>query len=87
MTWCNLGFLWYVANDIELAQQAFEKAKIIEPESALSWLGQGMIAHMENKDSEAQASFAQAVMLSGGSLVSFPHALNSILTGVDPVFS
>jgi superkiller protein 3 len=68
--WCNLGFLWFANNDYELAQQAFAKAKIVEPESAMAWLGNGMVARMENKDPEAQACFAQAVMLSGGSMVS-----------------
>jgi hypothetical protein len=36
----------------------------------LAWLGEGMIAQAEHRDEEAQASFAQAVMLSGSSLVS-----------------
>ena len=79
--------MWYVANDAELAQQAFAKAKIIEPESALAWLGKGMIAHAENKDSEAQANFAQDVMLSSGSLVSSTGVFNVIPTDIDPFFS
>ncbi|KAJ9092721.1 hypothetical protein QFC19_008646 [Naganishia cerealis] len=67
--WCNLGFLWLSQNDQELAGLAFSKAKIIEPESTLAWLGQGMIAQAGHQDAEAQACFAQAVMLSSGGLL------------------
>ncbi|KAJ9098148.1 hypothetical protein QFC21_004477 [Naganishia friedmannii] len=67
--WCNLGFLWLSQADHELAGLAFSKAKIIQPESMLAWLGEGMIAQAEHRDEDAQASFAQAVMLSGSSLL------------------
>lgn len=71
MTWANLGFLYLKLDDIELANQCFLKAQIIDPDYARAWLGQGLIAERNGEPDHARALFAHAVTLSAGSLVGF----------------
>jgi superkiller protein 3 len=70
MVWCNYGFLCLEHNDHELANQAFNKAQIYEPENADAWFGQGLVAYRNNDIPEALSLFEQASTLSAGSLVS-----------------
>ncbi|KAI8324794.1 TPR-like protein [Martensiomyces pterosporus] len=44
MPWANLGFLYLHHGDMELANKAFSKAQMTEPEFIPGWLGQAMIA-------------------------------------------
>lgn len=69
--WCNYGYLCISHNDHELANQAFNKAQIIEPENAWAWLGQALVAYRDNDVKEALSLFEQASTLSAGNLVCF----------------
>ncbi len=69
-TWCNLGYLALSSQDLDMARQCFEKGQILEPENALAWTGLALVAHGQYKSKEAEAWFDQAVVLSGGSVVS-----------------
>ncbi|KAJ2745035.1 Superkiller protein 3 [Coemansia sp. BCRC 34301] len=44
LPWANLGFLYLHSGDIELANKAFSRAQVVDPEFVPGWLGQAMIA-------------------------------------------
>ncbi|KAJ2584700.1 Superkiller protein 3 [Coemansia sp. RSA 1836] len=44
LPWANLGFLYLHNGDIELANKAFSRAQMVDPEFVPGWLGQAMIA-------------------------------------------
>lgn len=46
LPWTNLGFLYLHHNDIELANKAFGRAQMVDPEFVGGWLGQALIAQM-----------------------------------------
>jgi superkiller protein 3 len=56
--------------DAELANEAFSKAQIIEPEHASAWLGQALVAYKKGDHGDAEALFEHASTLSSGNLVS-----------------
>ena len=50
MIWSNLGFFYLVHEDIELASQSFKKAQFVDPEWAMGWLGQTLVAKITASD-------------------------------------
>ncbi|KAJ3177104.1 Superkiller protein 3 [Geranomyces variabilis] len=48
--WSNLGYLYLMAKDLELARKAFSQAQMIDPEWGLGWLGQGLAAEASGED-------------------------------------
>ncbi|KAJ2851005.1 Superkiller protein 3 [Coemansia brasiliensis] len=44
MPWANLGFLYLNYGDVELANKAFARAQMLEPDFYAGWLGQAIIA-------------------------------------------
>lgn len=70
ITWTNLGYLYLRLEDLELANQCFLKAQIIDPDYAKAWLGQGMVTNKNGDVDHSRGLFAHAVTLSAGSLVS-----------------
>ncbi|KAJ1876423.1 Tetratricopeptide repeat protein 37, partial [Coemansia sp. S17] len=44
LPWANLGFLYLHNGDIELANKAFSRTQMVDPEFVPGWLGQAMIA-------------------------------------------
>ncbi|KAL7337042.1 hypothetical protein BJY59DRAFT_705069, partial [Rhodotorula toruloides] len=55
--WTNLGLFYLVHGDKDLANQAFLKAQVLDPEWAAAWVGQATLADM--------AGHAHAVSLGG----------------------
>jgi superkiller protein 3 len=65
--WTNLGVLYLSHNDTELANNAFTRAQSADPEYAPAWLGQGLIATLVGRKSEARGLFTHAFEISDGS--------------------
>lgn len=59
-TWTNLGTLYLLQDDIQLANQAFTRGQSSDPEYAHAWLGQGILALIVGDLKEAQALFTHA---------------------------
>ena len=49
--------------DVELANEAFYKAQTLDPDYALAWVGQGLVATANSHDREASALFEHATGL------------------------
>ncbi|TBU40919.1 TPR-like protein [Dichomitus squalens] len=62
-TWTNLGMLYLHYEDVELANEAFYKAQTLDPDYALAWVGQGLVATANRHDREARALFEHATGL------------------------
>ncbi|KAL7276275.1 Superkiller protein 3 [Rhizina undulata] len=58
--WTNLGTLYLIQGDQGLANEAFSKAQSADPEYALAWVGQGIIAALIDEAEEAQGLFEHA---------------------------
>ncbi|KAF2198577.1 TPR-like protein [Delitschia confertaspora ATCC 74209] len=68
--WTNLGALYLLENDIELAHQAFSRAQSTDPDYAHAWVGEGIVALLYGDTNEALSHFTHAFELSGsGSLL------------------
>ncbi len=63
MTWSNVGLFYLYHQDVELANEAFSKAQVLNPDYALSWVGQGLVAAANGHEQEARALFEHAVNL------------------------
>ncbi|KAJ2358612.1 Superkiller protein 3 [Coemansia erecta] len=51
LPWANLGFVYLAHNDVELANKAFARAQMLEPDLYAGWMGQALIAeHMESAE-------------------------------------
>jgi len=61
--WCNLGMLYYFHEDVELAMEALRKAQVLDPDCAMAWVGQGLIASAGGNEKSARALFEHAVSL------------------------
>jgi len=68
-TWTNLGVLYLDNNDHELAHQAFARAQSTDPEYALAWVGEGLIALTIGDQKEALAHFTHAFEISDSSTI------------------
>ncbi|EMD32118.1 hypothetical protein CERSUDRAFT_119089 [Gelatoporia subvermispora B] len=64
-TWTNLGFFYLYHEDAELANEAFYKAQVLDPDYALAWVGQGLVATINGHDHDARALFEHAIGLNG----------------------
>ncbi|PIL34098.1 hypothetical protein GSI_03809 [Ganoderma sinense ZZ0214-1] len=62
-TWTNLGMFYLHHEDIELANEAFYKAQTLDPDYALAWVGQALVATANNHNREASALFEHATGL------------------------
>ncbi|KAF2835832.1 TPR-like protein [Patellaria atrata CBS 101060] len=85
-TWTNLGVLYLLQNDLELAHQAFSRAQSTDPDYAHAWLGEGLVALLWGDTKEALAHFTHAYEISdSGSLIAkrqytlsaFDHLISS----------
>lgn len=100
-TWTNLGTLYLMQNDLQLANEAFTRAQSTDPDFAHAWLGQGLIALLLGDPREAKLLFTHAMDISEPSsqitreqyaLSAFDHLLNvtaspSIPDLVQPIFA
>jgi superkiller protein 3 len=100
--WTNLGTLYLLQNDQELAHQAFSRAQSQDPDYALAWVGEGIIALLYGDANEALSHFTHAFELSDSSslltkrqyavstfdyLISSPSASNNITRLIQPLFA
>lgn len=75
VVWVNLGYLYLHLDDLDLANQCFLKAQIIDPDSARAWYGQGLLADRHGDKEHAKALFSHSVTLSAQSLLEADLAL------------
>lgn len=76
--WTNLGVLYLLQNDFELAQQAFGRAQSTDPEYAHAWVGMGLISLMSGQSVEALNHFTHAFEISdSGSIITKMHYATS----------
>lgn len=59
-TWTNLGTLYLTQGDHELAHGAFARAQSTDPDYALAWVGEGLIAAHLGDPAEALSHFVHA---------------------------
>ncbi|CCM00695.1 uncharacterized protein FIBRA_02734 [Fibroporia radiculosa] len=64
VTWTDLGLFYLHYGDGELANEAFYKAQTLDPDYALAWVGQGLVATLNGHSPESRALFEHAVGLS-----------------------
>lgn len=58
--WTNLGTLYLIQNDKQLANDAFSRAQSTDPDYAQAWLGQGILATQLGDTREAYTLFTHA---------------------------
>ena len=67
--WTNLGALYLLHNDYQLANEAFTRAQSADPDFAPAWIGQGFIALLYGDTNEARELFTHAFTLSSSSII------------------
>ena len=67
--WTNLGALYLIQNDVQLANEAFTRAQSQDPDHAQAWLGQGMLAGQVKDVNEARNLFTHAFEIADSSSV------------------
>lgn len=100
--WTNLGTLYLLQNDYELAHTAFARAQSTDPDYAHAWLGEGLIALSWGDPKEALLHFTHAFEISDSSslitkrqyavstfdhLVSSSSAAGNITNLIQPLFA
>ncbi|KAB8292984.1 hypothetical protein EYC80_007348 [Monilinia laxa] len=66
-TWTNLGTLYLLQNDFQLANDAFTRAQSTDPDYSHAWIGQGILALLMGDVKEANLLFTHAMEISGSS--------------------
>ena len=84
--WTNLGALYLLQHDSQLANEAFTRAQSADPDYAQAWLGQGLVAAKMADTNEARSLFSHAFEIADSSstmvkeqyaLSTFDHLLSS----------
>ena len=65
--WTNLGTLYLIQQDYQLANEAFTRAQSTDPDYALAWVGQALLANLLSDPKEARTLFAHAFEISDSS--------------------
>ncbi len=87
--WTNLGVLYLIQGDSQLANEAFTRAQSTDPDYAQAWVGQGLLASQSADTNEARHLFTQAFEVSDSSstvikqhyaMSTFDHLISSSLT-------
>ncbi|KAF2144377.1 uncharacterized protein K452DRAFT_266137 [Aplosporella prunicola CBS 121167] len=90
--WVNLGTLYLLQNDYELAHMAFARAQSTDPDYPQAWLGEGLIALLLGDAKEALSHFTHAFEISDSApliikrqyaLSTFDHLLSSSTASSD----
>ena len=85
-TWTNVGTLYLLQEDHQLANEAFTRAQSADPDYAHAWLGQGILAYHLGEVKEAEILFTHAFEISDShstiikrqyALSAFDHLLSS----------
>ena len=84
--WANLGTLYLIQEDPQLANEAFNRAQSCDPDYAQAWLGQGLLANRLAESNEARGLFTHAFEIADSSsttikrqyaMSAFDHLLSS----------
>ncbi|KAI9676880.1 MAG: Superkiller protein 3 [Caeruleum heppii] len=67
--WTNLGALYLLHKDHQLANDAFTRAQSTDPDCAPAWLGQGLLADLLGDQGEARSLFTHAFEIGDSSLL------------------
>lgn len=65
--WANLGTFYFIQEDCQLANEAFNRAQSCDPDYAQAWLGQGLLANRLAETHEAQGLFTHAFEIADSS--------------------
>lgn len=68
MPWTNLGLFYLLHEDLQLANKAFLRAQINDPDYPYVWLGQSYLAGLHGDERERRILVAHAQMLSQGTV-------------------
>lgn len=100
--WTNLGTLYLLQGDNELAHTAFTRAQSTDPDYAHAWVGEGLIAFIFGNRKEARLHFTHAFEISESSstitkreyashtfdaILSSPSTLSGAFTLIQPLFA
>lgn len=100
--WVNLGVLYLLQNDFELAQQAFGRAQSTDPDYAHAWIGVGLLDLLAGRHTEALNHFTHAFDISDSRsvitkmhyttssfdmLLSTPSASNDLASLIQPLYA
>lgn len=98
--WTNLGALYLINNDNDLAYDAFIRAQSTDPEYPEAWVGQGLLCLLENKQKDARGFFLHAFEIADSSLLStkrryatsaFDHLIHAdepdVISFLQPLFA
>ncbi|KAI9685324.1 MAG: Superkiller protein 3 [Bathelium mastoideum] len=101
-TWTNLGTLYLLQNDLELAHTAFGRAQSTDPDYAHAWLGEGLLAMLWGDGKESLSHFTHAFEISNSSslivkqqyaasafdtLLTAPRSQSHISSLIQPLFA
>ena len=67
--WTNLGTLYLIHSDIQLANEAFTRAQSTDPDYSPAWVGQGFLALLFGDPSEARGLFEHAFDIANSATV------------------
>jgi superkiller protein 3 len=100
--WANLGVLYLLQSDAELAHQAFARAQSTDPDYAHAWVGEGLIALLTGDAKESLNHFTHAFEISDSAsvivkrqyavssfdyLISVPSASDDLTKLIQPLFA
>jgi superkiller protein 3 len=100
--WANLGALYLLQGDNELAHTAFTRAQSTDPDYAHAWVGEGLIALIFGNPKEARLHFTHAFEISESSsaitkreyasrtfdaISSSPNTLSNAFNLIQPLFA
>ncbi|KAK4612065.1 Superkiller protein 3 [Fulvia fulva] len=100
--WANLGVLYLLQNDTELAHSAFSRSQSTDPTYAHAWIGEGWIALLLGDTNEALNHFTHALEISDSTsviakrqysvssfdyLLTSPTASNDLTKLIQPIFA
>lgn len=78
-TWTNLGTLYLIQSDFQLANEAFTRAQSTDPDYAQAWVGQGILAAQLGETGEAYTVLTHAfdTAVSSSMIVKKQYALSA----------
>jgi superkiller protein 3 len=62
-TWVNLGLLYFHHGDVELANEAFYRAQVLDSDNTTAWVGQFLVARANNDRGDATRLLEHSVGL------------------------
>jgi len=83
--WTNLGTLYLLHYDVELASEAFTRAQSVDPEYAYAWIGQGLVSVLGGEFEAAQELFEHAFEISDGFAVRVSIQDSCSFVATDPL--